>query len=61
MYYLEVSAKTGEGIKELFDDATNKVMDKILINEKEEIDEKLRTSFLNPDDFKHNKKKKCCL
>ena len=61
MYYLEVSAKTGEGIKELFDDATNKVMDKILINEKEEIDEKLRTSFLNPDDFKPNKKKKCCL
>ena len=61
MYYLEVSAKTGEGIKELFDDATNKVMDKILINEKEEVDEKLRTSFLNPDDFKPNKKKKCCL
>ena len=63
MQYFEVSAKTGNGIKELFDEATNKVMDKILINEKEEKEEKedkISTSFLNLDNYKPKIKKKKC-
>ena len=61
MLYFEVSAKSGEGIKELFDDATNKIMDKVLkMSQKEEDEEdKARFSFINTDDFKQ-KEKKCC-
>jgi small GTP-binding protein len=61
MAYFEVSAKTGEGIKELFDEASEKIMDKILEKGQKEDDEedKARFSFINTDDFKE-KEKKCC-
>ena len=58
--YYEVSAKSGEGIKKMFEDVTNKIMDKILKNiETEEKEEKLKTSFLNRESFAP-KEKKCC-
>ena len=58
--YYEVSAKSGEGIKKMFEDVTNKIMDKILNNiETEEKEEKLKTSFLNRESFAP-KEKKCC-
>ena len=60
MKFYEVSAKSGEGIKQLFEEVTSSIMDKIIINnEKEELEENLRTSFLNKDDFKPQEKK-CC-
>ena len=59
--YFEVSAKSGDGIKKLFDDITNDIMDKILkSNEKEDNDDKLRFSFLERQSFKP-KSNKCCL
>jgi len=59
--YFEVSAKSGDGIKKLFDDITNDIMDKILnFNEKEDNDDKLRFSFLERESFKP-KTNKCCL
>jgi len=59
--YFEVSAKSGDGIKKLFDDITNDIMDKILnFNEKEDNDDKLRVSFLERENFKP-KTNKCCL
>ena len=59
--YFEVSAKSGDGIKKLFDDITNDIMDKILnYNEKEDNDDKLRFSFLERQSLKP-KSKKCCL
>ena len=60
--YFEVSAKSGDGIKKLFDDITNDIMDKILnFNEKEDNnDDKLRFSFLERQSFKP-KSNKCCL
>ena len=57
--YFEVSAKSGEGIKELFDDIIKKIMDKIKSNDLDEIEEKIRTSFLEKDNFTQ-KDKKCC-
>lgn len=59
MSYYEVSAKSGEGIKKIFEEVTNKIMEKILKNiESEEKDEKLKTSFLTRDNFQP-KEKKC--
>ena len=59
--YFEVSAKSGDGIKKLFDDITNDIIDKISnFNEKEENDDKLRVSFLERESFKP-KSNKCCL
>jgi small GTP-binding protein len=60
--YFEVSAKSGDGIKKLFDDITNDIMDKILnFNEKEDNnDDKLRFSFLERQSF-NPKSNKCCL
>ena len=58
--YYEVSAKSGEGIKKMFEEVTNKIMDTILKNiDNEEKEEKLKTSFLSTDSFKP-KEKKCC-
>ena len=60
--YFEVSAKSGDGIKKLFDDITNDIMDKISnFNEKEDNDDKLRFSFLEKESFKPKKSNKCCL
>ena len=57
--YFEVSAKSGEGIKELFNDIIKKIMDKIKSNDLDEIEEKIRTSFLEKDNL-IQKDKKCC-
>ena len=59
MMYFEVSAKSGDGIKKLFNDVTNCIMDKILkMNEKDDNNEiNPRMSFL--DNYRPNEKK-CC-
>ena len=57
MPYFEVSAKTGEGIKKLFDDVIKGAMIKML-NSTERLDN-FRLSFLDKVDFKP-KKKGCC-
>ena len=60
--FFEVSAKSGKGIDELFDEAIKGSLDKILVlNEKEEGDDKIRlSSFLENGEFKQDSKKKCC-
>ena len=57
MPYFEVSAKTGQGIKRLFDDAIKGAMVKML-NSTEKGDN-FRLSFLDKLDFKP-KKRRCC-
>ena len=59
--FIEVSAKTGKGIKELFSKAIKGSLDKVItINEKEEGDDKVKlSSFLEKEEFKQ-KNKKCC-
>ena len=55
--YFEVSAKTGKGIKKLFDEIIKGSMIKLLTsNEKED---NLRLSFLDKEDYKP-KNKMCC-
>ena len=59
--FIEVSAKTGKGIKELFSKAIKGSLDKVItINEKEEGDDKVKlSSFLEKEEFKQDNKK-CC-
>ena len=59
--FMEVSAKSGEGITDLFSKAIKGSMDKVFsTNEKEEIDDKVRlSSFLEKDEFKQ-KNRMCC-
>ena len=59
--FIEVSAKTGKGINELFNKAIKGSLDKVItINEKEEGDDKVKlSSFLEKEEFKQ-KNKKCC-
>ena len=59
--FLEVSAKSGKGITELFNKAIKGSMDKVFATqEKEEGDDKVRlSSFFEKEEFKQ-KNKKCC-
>lgn len=59
--FLEVSAKSGKNIKELFDKIINGSMQKVFaVNEKDENEDKVRlSSFLEKGDFKQ-KNKRCC-
>ena len=59
--FLEVSAKSGEYVYELFNKAIKGSMDKVFsTNEKEEGDDKVRlSSFLEKDEFKQNNRR-CC-
>ena len=61
MKFFEVSAKRGKGIDELFDEAIKGSLDKVLVvNEKEEGDDKVRlSSFLEKEEFKQNNRR-CC-
>ena len=56
--YFEVSAKTGEGIKNLFDEVIKGAMIKMLNSEEKEVDN-FRLSFLDKDECKP-KKNFCC-
>ncbi len=58
MPYFEVSAKTGEGIKNLFDEVIKGAMIKMLNSEEKEVDN-FRLSFLDKDECKP-KKNFCC-
>ena len=59
--FFEVSAKNKEGIAELFQTAIKGSLDKVLVvNEKEEGDDKVRlSSFLEKEEFKQNNRR-CC-
>ena len=61
--YYEVSAKSGEGIKLLFDDIINKIVKKIKLNLSldKDIEERGRTSLLNNEDYEDitEKKQRC--
>ena len=59
--FMEVSAKSGEGITDLFSKAIKGSMDKVFsTNEKEEVDDKVRlSSFLEKGEFKQNNRR-CC-
>ena len=59
--FFEVSAKSGKGVTELFNNLINGVMEKILKkNEKEEIEDKVRLSTFLEKNYKNEKNKKCC-
>ena len=59
--FFEVSAKSGKGVTELFNNVINGVMEKILKkNEKEEIEDKVRLSTFLERNYKKEKNKKCC-
>ena len=61
IYFMEVSAKTGENVNELFSKAIKGSMDKVFsTNEKEDGDDKVRlSSFLEKGEFKP-KNRRCC-
>ena len=59
--FFEVSAKSGKGVTELFNNVINGVMENILKkNEKEEIEDKVRLSTFLERNYKKEKNKKCC-
>ena len=59
--FFEVSAKSGKGVTELFNNVINGVMEKILKkNEKEELEDKVRLSTFLEKNYKNEKNKKCC-
>jgi Ras-related protein Rab-1A len=59
--FFEVSAKSGKGVTELFNNVINGVMENILKkNEKEEIEDKVRLSTFLEKNYKKEKNKKCC-
>ncbi len=57
--YFEVSAKTNEGINELFVDVAKGALTKIMMKDEGESDGNIRLSHLNKSDFKQ-KNKACC-
>ena len=59
--YYEVSAKSGEGIKQLFLGVIEKVMDKIILmnTSQENMDGNVKTSLIEKDASEH-KSNKCC-
>ena len=57
--YFEVSAKTGKGIKQLFDEAIKGSMTKLLMNCEKEKGDYVRLSFLDKDN-KRATNRRCC-
>ena len=57
--YFEVSAKTNEGINELFVDVAKGALTKIMMKDEGESEGNIRLSHLNKSDFKQ-KNKACC-
>ena len=57
--YFEVSAKTGKGIKQLFDEAIKGSMTKLLMNCEKEKGDYVRLSFLDKDN-KRATNSRCC-
>ena len=55
--YFEVSAKTGQGIKQLFDEVIKGSLTKLLTNTEKE--DNFRLSFLDKEDFKITERR-CC-
>ena len=55
--YFEVSAKTGQGIKQLFDEVIKGSLTKLLTNTEKE--DNFRLSFLDKEDFKTTERR-CC-
>ena len=64
IYFAEVSAKTGKGIPELFDNMVKGTMDKIYADnekdEKDEIEDSLQLSPFTKKDKKNDKGNQCC-
>ena len=58
--YLEVSAKTGEGILDLFNEVTKGTMDKVFNDQDNNEDKEKIKTYLDTNNNK-KKKKKCCM
>ena len=58
---MEVSAKTGVGINQLFDKVINSSMEKVFsVVEKDEGDDKVRLSSIFEKGYIKDKNKRCC-
>ena len=59
--YLEVSAKTGEGILDLFNEITKGTMDKVFNDQDNNEDKEKIKTYLDTNNNRKRKKKKCCM
>ena len=59
--YLEVSAKTGEGILDLFNEVTKGTMDKVFNDQDNNEDKEKIKTYLDTNNNRKRKKKKCCM
>ena len=59
--YLEVSAKTGEGILDLFNEVTKGTMDKVFNDQDNKEDKEKIKTYLDTNNNRKRKKKKCCM
>ena len=59
--YLEVSAKTGEGILDLFNEVTKGTMDKVFNDQDNHEDKEKIKTYLDTNNNRKRKKKKCCM
>jgi len=59
--YIEVSAKTGEGILDLFNEVTKGTMDKVFNDQDNNEDKEKIKTYLDTNNNRKRKKKKCCM